>query len=176
MIDAHHHLWKYNPTDYVWMDDRMENLKHDYLPDNLLPQLHNADVSQTVVVQARQTLDETHWLLDMADRHSFIAGVVGWVDLRSATLDKQLRQLSRHPKFKGVRHVVHDEPNDQFMALPDFQRGISTLAGYGLSYDLLIYPKHLPLAYKLAEKFPRVTFIIDHIAKPDIKNQIIILD
>ena len=149
----------------------MEELKHDFLPEHLLPELKSAGFDGTIAVQARMTLDETRWLLKLADQNPFIKGVVGWVDLCSREADFFLRELSEHQKFVGVRHVVHDEPDDSFMARPEFQRGISQLEKYNLTYDLLIFPKHLPLARELVEKFPEQKFVLDHIAKPDIRKQ-----
>jgi L-fuconolactonase len=172
-IDSHQHFWHYSPDDYPWMSDAMPVLKRDYLPADLKPLLAESGLEGSIVVQARQTLEETEWLLRLADAHDFIKGVVGWVDLCSQNVETQLKQFTQHPKFRGVRHIVHDEPDDQFMLRPDFLHGLGLLAGYNLTYDLLLFPKHLPVALEVVQQFPNQRFVLDHIAKPDIKNQIV---
>jgi len=170
IIDSHHHLWNYNPIDYDWMDVSMEILKRDYLPQDLEPLLKDAGVRASVVVQARQTLEETQWLLDLAGTYDFIQGVVGWVDLRSPKLLRQLERFARHPKLVGVRHVIHDEPDDDFMLRKEFVKGMGILQEYGLVYDLLLFPKHLPRAIQLVHMFPGQRFVLDHLGKPPIKK------
>ena len=152
------------------MDDSMEILKRDYRPADLEPELKKIGVSGTVVVQARQSLEETEWLLELADEYSFIRGVVGWVDLCSPLLVEQLEKYAECPKLVGVRHVIHDEPDDDFMFRAEFIHGISKLQSYGLSYDLLIFPKHLERAAELVKAFPGQRFVLDHLAKPLIKS------
>jgi len=154
------------------MDDRMTVLKRDYLPADLAPLLPAAKFDGTIAVQARQSLAETEWLLQLADRHDFIKGVVGWVDLRSPELRGQLERFAQNPKFVGVRHVVHDEPDDEFMLRPDFRRGIAQLRKFGLTYDLLLFPKHLAVAAKLVAEFPAQRFVLDHLGKPRIGEKI----
>ncbi len=172
-IDSHQHFWKYNATDYGWIDDRMSILKRDRLPDDLEPALIEAGFAGSVAVQARQTTEETRWLLSLAENHHLIKGVVGWVDLCSESdLRKQLDEFSRSEKFIGVRHVVHDEPEDNFMLRDDFLRGISILKEYNLTYDLLLFPKHLPVARLVVSMFPEQKFVVDHIAKPLIKDRV----
>lgn len=170
-LDAHQHFWRYNPQEYPWMSDEMPALKQDYLPDDLQPLLQAIGFDGSVVVQARQNLAETDWLLELADQYDFIKGVVGWVDLRSPEVRRQLERYAPHPKLRGVRHVVHDEPDDEFMLRPDFQRGIAALKEFNLTYDLLLFPRHLPVAVKVVERFPEQPFVVDHIAKPEIKHQ-----
>ena len=153
------------------MTDQMQILKRDYLPDELETQLAALGFDGTVAVQARQSVEETAWLLQLAEVHDFIQGVVGWVDLRSALLHEQLAQFGNHPKLVGVRHVVHDEPEDDFMLRPDFRRGLAQLREYDLTYDLLLFPKHLPVAVKLVREFPDQPFVLDHIAKPRIAEK-----
>ena len=170
MIDAHHHLWKYKLKEYGWMDDSMSVLKQDYLPEDLELELQHAGISGTVVVQARQNLEETRWLLDLADKYSFIKGVVGWLDLCSPDLEQELKEFATHLKLVGVRHVIHDEADDDFMLQPDFINGISQLEAYDLCYDLLLLPKHLEHSVKLVESFPRQHFVLDHLGKPHIKT------
>lgn len=144
----------------------MGSLKRDFLPEDLRPLLTRAGLDGSVAVQARQNLEETRWLLELANKYDFIKGVVGWVDLCSQELPKQLERFKKDPKLVGVRHVVHDEPDDRFMLRPDFRCGISQLHGFGLTYDLLLFPKHLAYAVKLVSEFPEQFFVLDHVGKP----------
>ncbi len=169
IIDAHHHLWKFNEADYAWMDKSMSILKKDYLPADLEKQLGGTDVVGTVVIQARQNLDETRWLLEMAGRYPFIKGVVGWFDLCSENLQAQLNEFTDDPRLVGARHVIHDEPDDDFMLRPAFIKGMEKLVRYSLSYDLLLFPKHLQRAFELVSLFPDQRFVLDHLSKPFIK-------
>ncbi|HEC42102.1 MAG TPA: amidohydrolase [Bacteroides sp.] len=173
IIDSHHHFWEFNKEDYRWIDDSMSILRRDFLPPHLEDQLQEADVSGTVVVQARQNLDETRWLLELAGEYDFIRGVVGWVDLRSEEIENQINELADNPKLVGVRHVVQDEPDDDFMLRADFIRGIEKLKSYNLAYDLLLFPKHLSRAAELVSMFPEQKFVLDHISKPLIKSGIL---
>ncbi len=169
IIDAHHHLWEFNTDDYGWMDDSMSILRQDYLPVDLEKQLTGSNVAGTVVVQARQKLEETRWLLEMAGETPFIKGVVGWVDLRSEQLTDQLDEFTRDPKLLGVRHVIHDEQDDDFILRTAFVKGVEKLEEYNLTYDLLIYPKHILRAVELVSMFPGQKFVLDHISKPFIR-------
>lgn len=172
-IDAHQHFWLYNSRDYGWIDDRMQVIKRDFIPEDLEPELAGAGFSGSVAVQARQTVEETHWLLQLARENDFIKGVVGWVDLLSKDeLRRQLDEFAKSKKFVGVRHVVHDEPEDNFMLRDDFLNGINLLKDYNLTYDLLLFPKHLPVAEIVASMFREQKFVLDHISKPLIKHQI----
>ena len=173
IIDAHHHLWLYNLVDYEWMDESMEVLKRDYTPADLEKEMGKSGVDGTVVVQARQLIEETTWLLEMAEQNSFIKGVVGWLDLQSDELRSQLDLFASHPKLVGVRHVIHDEPDDDFMLRPAFVKGIELLQNYNLTYDLLLFPKHLDRALELVNMFPEQRFVLDHISKPFIKAGIL---
>ncbi len=152
------------------MTREMEVLRRDYLPDELTPLLKTIQFDGTIAVQARQMVEETEWLLELSEKHDFIKGVVGWVDLRSPKLREQLEMFAKHPKFVGVRHVVHDEPDDRFMLLPEFRRGLAQLHEFSLTYDLLLFPKHLPVAVKLVAEFPHQPFVLDHIAKPAMRE------
>lgn len=172
-IDAHQHFWRYTPEHYGWITDAMPILQRDYLPPDLRPLLDRAGVDGTVAVQARQDLDETLWLLDLADQHAWIKGVVGWVDLQSPQVRAQLDQIARHPKLRGIRHIVHDEPDDQFMLRPAFLHGLGLLHERNLTYDLLLFPRHLPIAAEVVHRFPQQRFVLDHIAKPHIKTHTI---
>lgn len=165
-LDAHQHFWKYNAEQYGWINDDMANLKRDYLPGDLKPLLAAEGFDGSIAVQARQDEEETNWLLQLAEENEFIKGVVGWVDLCSAEVKEELERLAQHPKFVGVRHVLQDEQDDEFMLRRDFKRGIGLLAQYGLTYDLLVFPRHLPVAARLLREFPDQPFVLDHIAKP----------
>jgi L-fuconolactonase len=172
-IDAHQHFWKYSASEYGWMGDDMSILKRDHLVDELAELAGAVGIEGSVAVQARQSLAETEALLELAKKHPFIKGVVGWVDLRSEKVDEQLAKYSQDKKLKGVRHVVQDEPDNDFMMRDAFVRGISKLAAYGLRYDILIFPRQLRCAIHIVEKFPNQPFVLDHIAKPFIKKGLI---
>lgn len=167
-IDSHQHFWRFNPADYGWMQADWP-IRRDFLPADLAPVLRAHQLDGCVAVQARQSLEESRWLLELAEGASIIRGVVGWVDLCAPGITKQLEAFAAHPKFVGVRHVVQDEPDDEFMLRPDFQRGIAALREFGLTYDLLVFPRQLPAAIALAQKFPEQPFVLDHLAKPPIK-------
>ncbi|GEO03556.1 amidohydrolase [Adhaeribacter aerolatus] len=173
-IDAHQHFWQYSPTAYDWIDNTMKPLQQDYLPEQLAPLLEQNNFSGSVAVQALQTEAETEFLLNLAAEHDFIKGVVGWTDLQAANVETKLAKLAQNPKLKGLRHVVQAEPDDQFLLRPEFLRGISLLQKFNLTYDILIYPKHLPVATEFVAKFPNQPFVLDHIAKPFIKDQILL--
>lgn len=169
-IDAHQHFWKYDPAEYPWIDDSMNVLKNDYLPDDLFPELKKNGFDGCVAVQARPSRDENVFLSELARKRSFIKGVVGWVDLQSDHVEKELEALCRLPGVCGVRHIVQDEPDDDFLLKPDFLRGISFLKDYNLTYDILIYPKHLAVTHDFVKRFPDQRFVLDHMAKPDIRR------
>jgi len=169
-IDAHQHFWIYNPTEYDWIDDSMAALRRDFLPENLKPEMESTGFHGSVAVQVRQTLEETRWLLELADRSSSILGVVGWVDLCSPDVRSQLKALAQNLKLVGIRHIVQSEPDDRFLLQPEFLRGVSVLEEFGLAYDILIYTKHLPVAAEFVERFPRQRFVLDHLAKPPIQS------
>jgi len=167
-IDSHQHFWKYDPREYGWIDERMGALKRDFLPADLEPRLRAAGFDACVTVQARQTLEETAWLLELADRNPFVVGVVGWVDLCSPDAPAQLERFAKHPKLVGVRHIVQGEADDRFLLRADFGRGIAFLEEFGLAYDILIHPRHLAVAAEFVKRFPRQRFVLDHLAKPEI--------
>ena len=171
-IDAHQHFWRYSEAEYGWIGPDMGLLRRDHVPCDLAPLLEEQGLDGTVAVQARQTLEETAWLLELAST-PLIKGVVGWVDLRSARLRAQLESFSAFPKLRGVRHVLQDEPDDRFMLDEAFCRGIGILADFGLTYDLLVFPRHLPVACELVARFADQTFVLDHIAKPLIKRGVV---
>ena len=167
-LDSHQHFWHYSPGEYNWITNPMAVLKQDFLPQNLKPLLESIQFDGCVAVQARQNLEETRWLLELAEQYPFVRGVVGWVDLCSEQLPAQLKRFADHPKLVGVRHVLHDEADDLFMLRPEFYRGVAQLQEFGLTYDLLLFPKHLPITAQLVEQFPQQAFVLDHIAKPAI--------
>jgi L-fuconolactonase len=172
-IDSHQHFWHYDPARFPWISDEMPVLRRDYLPGELEPLLRASGFDGTIVVQAQQAAPETDWLLDLADRHAFIRGVVGWVDLCSPRAGDALARYARRTKLVGVRHIVHDEPDDDFLLRADFRSGIARLREHGLVYDLLLFPKHLPRAVRVVEQFPDQPFVLDHIAKPAIRDGLV---
>lgn len=172
-IDSHQHLWFYNEVDYGWITDELSKIRREFSPRDLQMELNANQFDGSIAVQARQSIEETEWLLELAEQNNFIKGVVGWVDLRSDNLESQLLRFSKKEKFVGVRHVVQDEPNDDFVLEEDFLDGISQLSKYKLTYDILVFERQLPASIKMVEKFPNQKFVIDHIAKPRIKEEII---
>ena len=170
-IDAHHHLWQYNPVKHSWISEDMSILRRDYLPPDLEKELKSAGFDGCVAVQASQTEAETQFLIEQAEKHSFIKGIVGWLDLRAPDLDEKLKHFSQYPVLKGLRHVVQDEPDDNFMLQSAFLKGIEKLTDYNLTYDILIFPHQLEASIELVKKFPEQVFILDHIAKPYIKDK-----
>jgi len=169
-IDAHQHFWNYDPREYQWIDETMTPLRRDFLPPDLQDELEREGFQGSVAVQVRQSLQETRWLLELAAQSPFILGVVGWVELRSPQAGAHLKQLAHNPRLVGIRHIVQSEPDDRFLLQPDFLRGISLLAEFDLAYDILIYPKHLTVAAEFVRRFPEQRFVLDHLAKPEIKS------
>ena len=173
-IDSHQHYWHFNTADYGWMGEDMSVIKRDFLPTDLLPELKSIDFDGSVAVQARQSLEETNWLLQLADEHPHIKGVVGWLDLQSEQAEEQIAAFAKHPKAVGVRHVIHDEEDIDFMLRPEFIRGVQLLEKYDMAYDILIFPKHLTNTIEFVKQFSeKQTFVVDHIAKPLIKDGIV---
>lgn len=167
-IDAHVHFWRYDAREYGWIDHSMAALRRDFLPEDAAREMRAAGIDACVVVQTRQTLGETRWLLALAEQHRFIAGVVGWVDLRAADLDARLETLTAHPKLVGIRHIVQAEPDD-FLLGDGFRRGVTRLARHGLTYDILVYARQLPAAIDFAAALPDQRLVLDHLGKPDIR-------
>jgi L-fuconolactonase len=168
-IDAHHHLWKYSAPQYPWISENMALLRRDFLIQDLMDVLKESDIEGAVTVQARQTLVETRWLLDLARTCEVIRGIVGWVALTDPKIDRDLEDFSSHAKLKSVRHVIHDEPDDLYILREDFNRGINLLKDFDLRYDLLIFERHLPQTIQFVDRHPNQIFILDHIAKPRIR-------
>jgi L-fuconolactonase len=169
-VDAHQHFWRYSAAEHPWIDDGMAALRRDFLPGDLLPELGASGIDRTIAVQVRQSLDETRWLLELAAEHPFVAGVVGWVDLQSGRVADDLAALATDRRLVGIRHVVQSEPDDNFMLRPDVCRGLRALGALDLAYDILIYPRHLPVAAELVSRFDGQRFVLDHAAKPDIRR------
>jgi L-fuconolactonase len=172
-IDSHQHLWKYAAAEYGWIGESMASIRRDFLPGELKSELNNVGIDGAISVQARQTIAETNWLLDLADEHDFLQGVVGWVPLADASVRTHLDVLAAHRKLKGIRHVVHDEPDERFILRDDFNVGIRALGDYGLTYDILIYERHLPQTIEFVDRHPSQRFVLDHLAKPLAKELII---
>ena len=169
-VDSHQHYWRYDPAQYGWIDEAMRTLRRDFLPEHVKPEMDAAGFDRAIAVQARQTLEETADLLALADANPFVAGVVGWVDLQADEVWRQLQQFASRPKLVGIRHIVQSEPDDRFLLRSAFCRGIEALAEFGLTYDLLVYPRHLPVAAELVGRFEQQAFVLDHMAKPDIRG------
>jgi L-fuconolactonase len=172
-IDSHQHFWQYNPQRDCWITDERSVLRRDFLPENLIPELHANQMHGCIAVQADQSEQETMFLLDLASRFSEIKGVVGWVDLCSRELPERLEYFSQFEKLCGFRHVVQSEPDDRYMLREDFVAGIASLQQFNFSYDILIYPQQLPAAIELVAKFPKQRFVLDHIAKPLVQSGVI---
>ena len=169
-IDAHLHFWRYDPAEYEWIDDTMAGLRRDCLPGEARREMAGAGVDACIAVQARQTLDETRWLLALADADPGIVGVVGWIDLQATDARSQLELFADHQKLVGIRHIVQSEPDVRFMLRPAFCRGIALLEEFGLAYDILVYSRQLAAAAELAGRFPSQRFVLDHLGKPDIRR------
>ncbi len=168
-IDSHQHFWKYDPVKNSWIEDHMKVIRRDFLPLDLQPILEKNAIDGCIAVQADQSEAETEFLLSLAENNSFIKGVVGWVDLKAENIEERLAYFARFEKLKGVRHIVQAEPDD-YMLDEKFQRGISLLKQFDLTYDILVFPSQLPASIELVNKFPNQKFVVDHIAKPLIKE------
>jgi L-fuconolactonase len=168
-IDAHHHFWKYDPIEYGWIGDSMQVLKLNYLPEQLRDIATSSGITGVVSVQARQTIEETQWLIELAQRYELIRGVVGWAPLSTPELSHLLEEWTHHGWLKSIRHVVQDEP-DGFMDAAAFNQGIDVLPRYDLAYDILTYARQLPEAIRLVDRHPKIRFILDHISKPTIQS------
>ena len=168
-IDAHQHFWRYGRAEYDWIDESMAALRRDFLPADALREMTAAGVETAIAVQARQSLEETRWLLELADHNPFIAGVVGWVDLQADGVEAELERVAQHPRLVGLRHIVQAEA-DGFLERPAFLRGVGRLERHGLTYDILVYARQLAEAVTFARAFPRQPLVLDHLGKPDIKG------
>lgn len=173
IIDAHQHFWQLSkPFDYGWLRaPQNAPINRDFLPGDLLPHLKNTGVQKTIFVQTQHNLDETRWALGLSDQYEFIAGVVGWIDLADPRCEEQVLEFRAHPKFVGVRHITQDEPDDDFIVQPDILRGLKVLEKHRVPFDLLFYVKHLRHAVTVARAVPELPLVIDHLAKPGIKDR-----
>ncbi len=169
-IDSHQHFWQYHPVKHSWINDDMKVLQQDYLPSDLKKVYQENAIDGCVAVQADQSEIETDFLIDLANENEFIKGIVGWIDLRAENLEERLQHYSKFDIIKGFRHVVQDEPDPNFIIGDSFKNGIALLHQYNFTYDILIFPHQLRASLKLIEEFPEHKFVIDHIAKPSIKN------
>jgi len=169
-IDSHQHFWKYDANRDSWIDDSMKILRKDFLPSDLEPLLQENNIEACIAVQADQSEEETKYLLKLADENDFIKGVIGWVDLKKWDLEERLTFFCKNKKFKGVRHILQDEAND-FVFNNKFQKGISILNKFNLVYEILICPAQLINIISLVNDFPNQIFVLDHMAKPNIKDQ-----
>ncbi len=171
-IDSHQHFWQYDPVQHSWIDDNMAAIRNNFLPSDLQPLLQENSIGGCIAVQADQTEKETDFLLSLQKDNDFIKGVVGWVDLRAENISDRLAYYNEFSAIKGFRHVLQAE-DPSFMLQPDFLRGIAALKDFHLTYDILIFPRHLFAANELVQKFPDQKFVIDHIGKPYIKAGLI---
>lgn len=173
IIDAHHHFWKYDPVEYGWIDNEMAIIRRDFLAADLAAQIAAAGVDGVVSVQARQSLAETRWLLQIAAANDFIRGVVGWAPLASPDAKAELASLAAEPKLKAVRHVLQGESDPDYMLRGDFNNGVAALAEFGLAYDILIYERQLPAAIQFVDRHDGQVFVLDHVAKPLIRRGVL---
>lgn len=169
-IDAHQHFWNYDVVRDAWMTDEMGVIKKDFKPSDLKPILDRNQIEGTVLVQVQQDNQENEWLLNIARSHSFVKGVVGWIDFTAPNLKEQLETFSGEDLLKGFRHIVQSEKDPDFLNRPQFLEGVKALSGYGFTYDMLIYHHQLPMAVRFAKALDGQPLVLDHIAKPDIRG------
>lgn len=167
-IDAHHHLWRYSNDEFAWISPAMETLKRDFFAAELVGEMRAVGVAGCVAVQARQSLEETRWLLECAGECEAIRGVVGWVPLADPEVGAVVREFAADGRLKGVRHIVQDEPDDDFILREDFGRGVAALLDTGLVYDLLVHERHLPQTVEFVRRHPEQAFVLDHLGKPKV--------
>jgi len=170
-IDSHQHFWIFDPVRDSWINDEMRVIQRDFLPADLLPVLTENGMDGCVAVQADQSETQNHFLIELADENDFIKGIVGWVDLRAKNIEERLEYYSRFDVMKGFRHVLQGEADRALMLTPAFMNGISKLEDHGFTYDILIFPDQLLYVNKFARAFPDQKFVIDHLAKPYIKDK-----
>jgi len=172
IIDSHHHFWKYNLEEFNWIDDEMKTIRRDFLPNDLKKILDKVGIDGVISVQARQKIEETDWLLTLAEQYDFIKGVTGWLPLFDKKIESYLEKYSNNKNLKALRHVIQDEPDDNFILRDDFNEGIRLLKQFDLPYEILIFEKHLPQAIRFVDRHPQQIFILDHMAKPRIKDKL----
>lgn len=168
-IDAHQHFWNYDPKRHAWINDDMHVIQRHFLPESLAPILHQNGIEGCIAIQADQTIEETQFLVALAAKNDWIKAVIGWVDLKADDIESQLSFWKKYPIIKGFRHILQAEEPD-FMLSTKFLKGIACLQKFGYCYEILIYPRHLKSALSLVKLFPDMRFIIDHIAKPNIRE------
>jgi L-fuconolactonase len=173
IIDSHHHFWNYNPAEYNWIDDNMKVLRKDFLPPDLKSEINKAGIDGVISVQARQNIEETNWLLNLAAENQFIFGIIGWLPIASENFHNKLEKYIETSKLVALRHVIQDEADNNFILDKAFNRGISLLENYKLSYDILIFERHLPQTIRFVDQHPNQVFILDHIAKPLISEGVL---
>jgi L-fuconolactonase len=169
-IDAHQHFWRYDPVEYDWINGEMRVLQRDFLPPDLAPLLAEMGMDGCIAVQARQSEEETHFLLQLAAAYPFIKGVVGWLDLSAPDLEERLEAFRSFSALKGIRHIVQAEPDPDFLLRPDFLKGVKMLGKAGLTYDILVYERQMPTVLKFLELCPDQPMVLDHIGKPVIQE------
>lgn len=169
ILDAHNHFWNFDPVRDAWITEDMSVIRKDFLPSDFRAVLDENGVQGSVAVQADQSLEETDFLLSLAEQHDWIRGVVGWIDLQSEKVGEQILQYQDRTKLKGFRHIAQAEADD-FLIQPQFMRGIEALSRTRFTYDILVFPRQLPAAISLVQKFPEQMFVLDHLAKPFIKD------
>lgn len=172
-IDSHQHFWQFDPVRDAWIDDTMPTIRRDFLPADLKPVLEQNQVDGCVAVQADQSEAETHFLLKMAEENDFVKGVVGWTDIQAKDLDEKLAGYQKQPLLKGFRHVLQSEPDDAYMLRPAFVEGVKKMGKRGYTYDILIFPRHLPHTLAFVRQCDQQSLVLDHLAKPNIKKGLI---
>ncbi len=165
-IDAHQHVWRYTPEEFGWIDETMAAIRRDFGPEDLKREMVAAGIAGAVAVQARQTLEETRWLLDLAEKNDFMRGVVGWAPIAGEEFPECMAEFDGRDKLKGLRHVIHDEKDENYILRADFNSGITAMQGSGLVYDILIFERHLPQTIDFVDEHPKQVFVVDHVAKP----------
>ena len=173
IIDSHHHFWNYNPVEYEWIGEDMNNIRRNFLPSDLKNEIDQAGVTGVISVQARQTIVETDWLLQLANENEFIKGVVGWLPINNSDFKSCLDRYSKNNKLCALRHVIQDEPDPEFILKKEFNDGIAQLKYCGLAFDILVYEHQLPNTITFVDKHPEQVFILDHIAKPKIRENLL---
>jgi L-fuconolactonase len=170
-VDSHQHFWRFSSEGYPWIGESMGILRQDYLPEDLRPLMQRNGIDGCIAVQAQQSVEETEWLLGLAEAHPWILGVVGWIDMGSDRVYDRLERFRNRVKLCGIRHVVQDEPDDRYLVRREFMGGVAALGYFGLTYDLLVYTRQLPAAIELVARFPTQRFVLDHAGKPEIRSR-----
>ncbi len=170
IIDTHHHFWNYNPVEFDWIDNDMNSIRQSFLPKDLKKTIADSNVSGVISIQARQIEEETKWLLSLAQQNDFVKGIIGWLPLTTDSIQQKLEQYSKNKWLKGLRHVIQEEKNPEYILQKSFNRGISLLNKYNLIYEILIFENQLPYTIRFVDMHPEQTFVLDHIAKPKIRQ------